>query len=63
MSPRRGSGFYRVRRFYKDAAPTALAVPSPRFALKVYVILTTGNEAGSAAMIVQRPANVLPLAA
>jgi len=27
------------------------------------VVLTTGNEAGGAAMLVQRPANVLPLAA
>jgi len=27
-------------------------------ALKVFVVLTTGNEAGSAPMIVERPANV-----
>ena len=29
--------------------------PGARVALKVYVILTTGNEAGSAPIIVQRP--------
>ena len=29
--------------------------PGVHVALKVYVILTTGNEAGSAAMFVQRP--------
>jgi len=40
-----------------------LTQPGAQVALKVYVILTTGNEAGSAPMIVQRPANVLPLAA
>jgi hypothetical protein len=32
-------------------------------AYKVYVILTTGNEAGSAAMFVDRPASVELLAA
>jgi hypothetical protein len=32
-------------------------------ALKVYVVLTTGNEAGSAAMLVERPASVQLLAA
>ncbi len=32
-------------------------------ALKVYVILTTGNEAGSAPLLVQRPSLMLPLAA
>ena len=37
--------------------------PGARIAMKVYVVLTTGNEAGSAAMLVQRPSLVLPLAA
>lgn len=37
--------------------------PGARIAMKVYVILTTGNEAGGAAMLVQRPSMVLPLAA
>ena len=37
--------------------------PGAKIALKVYVILTTGNEAGSAALFVQRPANVQSLAA
>ena len=37
--------------------------PGAQVALKVYVILTTGNEAGSAALSVQRPANVQVLAA
>lgn len=40
-----------------------LTQPGAQVALKVYVILTTGNEAGSAPMIVQRPSMVLPLAA
>ena len=40
-----------------------LTQPGAQVALKVYVILTTDNEAGSAAMIVQRPALFLPLAA
>ncbi len=37
--------------------------PGAEIALKVFVILTTGNEAGSAAMLVERPANVQLLAA
>ena len=37
--------------------------PGAEIALKVYVVLTTGNEAGSAAMLVERPANVQLLAA
>jgi hypothetical protein len=37
--------------------------PGARIAMKVYVVLTTGNEAGGAAMLVQRPSAVLPLAA
>jgi hypothetical protein len=37
--------------------------PGARVAYKVYVILTTGNEAGSAAMFVQRPASAELLAA
>lgn len=40
-----------------------LTQPGAQVALKVYVILTTGNEAGSAPMLVQRPSAVLPLAA
>ena len=43
--------------------PFGLGLPGARGALKVYVILTTGNEAGSAALFVTRPANVQPLAA
>ena len=38
--------------------PFGLNQPGARVALKVYVILNTGNEAGSAAMFVQRPASV-----
>jgi hypothetical protein len=37
--------------------------PGAEVALKVFVILTTGNEAGSAAMLVERPANIEALAA
>lgn len=37
--------------------------PGARVAMKLYVVLNTGNEAGSAAMLVQRPSLVLPLAA
>lgn len=43
--------------------PFGLNQPGARIAMKVYVILTTGNEAGSAAMFVQRPAAVELLAA
>ena len=43
--------------------PFGLNQPGAEIALKVHVVLTTGNEAGSAALLVQRPANVLPLAA
>ncbi len=43
--------------------PFGLNQPGAKVALKVYVILTTGNEAGSGAMFVERPANVQPLAA
>ena len=39
--------------------PFGLNQPGAEVAQKVYVILTTGNEAGSAAMFVERPANVL----
>ena len=38
--------------------PFGLNQPGAKVALKVYVILTTGNEAGSAAMFVERPASV-----
>ena len=38
--------------------PFGLNQPGAKVALKVYVKLTTGNEAGSAAMFVQRPASV-----
>ena len=38
--------------------PFGLNQPGARVAFKVYVILNTGNEAGSAAMSVQRPAGV-----
>ena len=38
--------------------PFGLNQPGAQVALKVYVILTTGNEAGSGAMLVHRPANV-----
>jgi hypothetical protein len=37
--------------------------PGAEVALKVFVVLTTGNEAGSAAMLVERPANIEALAA
>lgn len=40
-----------------------LTQPGAEIALKVFVVLTTGNEAGSAAMLVERPALSLPLAA
>ena len=42
--------------------PFGLNQPGAKVALKVYVILNTGNEAGSAAMFVERPVS-LPLAA
>ena len=38
--------------------PFGLTQPGAKVALKVYVILTSGNEAGSAAMFVERPATV-----
>lgn len=38
--------------------PFGLNQPGAKIALKVYVILTTGNEAGSAAMFVHRPASM-----
>jgi hypothetical protein len=37
--------------------------PGAEIALKVFVVLDTGNEAGSAPMLVQRPANVQLMAA
>jgi hypothetical protein len=37
--------------------------PGAEIALKVFVVLDTGNEAGSAPMLVERPANVQLLAA
>ncbi len=37
--------------------------PGAEIALKVFVVLTTGNEAGSAAMLVERPATVQLMAA
>ena len=40
-----------------------LTQPGAQIALKVYVVLTTGNESGSAAMQVERPASVQLLAA
>jgi hypothetical protein len=40
-----------------------LTQPGAQIALKVYVVLTTGNEAGSAALLVDRPASVQLLAA
>ncbi len=43
--------------------PFGLTQPGAEVAMKVYVILTTGNEAGSAAMFVERPAGVQLLAA
>jgi hypothetical protein len=43
--------------------PFGLNQPGAKVALKVFVILTTGNEAGSAAVFVTRPASVVPLAA
>ena len=38
--------------------PFGLNQPGAKVALKVYVLLTTGNEAGSAAMFVERPVSV-----
>jgi hypothetical protein len=43
--------------------PFGLTQPGAKVALKVFVVLTTGNESGSATMFVSRPAAVLPLAA
>ncbi len=43
--------------------PFGLNQPGAKVALKVYVILTSGNEAGSGVMFVERPAQALPLAA
>ena len=43
--------------------PFGLGLPGARVALKVYVILTTGNEEGSGALFVTRPALAEPLAA
>lgn len=40
-----------------------LKQPGAQVSLKVFVILTTGNEAGSTAMVVTRPASVVALAA
>ena len=40
-----------------------LTQPGAQIALKVFVVLTTGNEAGSPSMQVERPANVQLLAA
>lgn len=40
-----------------------LTQPGATVALKLYVVLTTGNESGSAAMVVRRPALAQPLAA
>ena len=38
--------------------PFGLNQPGAKVALKVYVILTSGNEAGSAAVFVERPDSV-----
>ena len=38
--------------------PFGLKQPEARVALKVYLVLTTDNEAGSAAMFIKRPARV-----
>ncbi len=43
--------------------PFGLNQPGAEIALKVYVVLTTGNEAGSAVMLVERPASSQLLAA
>ncbi|HEY0551765.1 MAG TPA: hypothetical protein VGF13_19320 [Verrucomicrobiae bacterium] len=43
--------------------PFGLDQPGAEIALKVFVVLDTGNEAGSATMLVQRPASVELLAA
>jgi len=40
-----------------------LTQPGAQIALKVFVILTTGNEAGSAPLLVTRPASAQLLAA
>ena len=40
-----------------------LTQPGAEIALKVFVVLTTGNEAGSGPMIVERPASVQLIAA
>lgn len=40
-----------------------LTQPGTEVALKAFVVLTTGNEAGSAATFAQRPAMILSLAA
>ena len=38
--------------------PFALTQPGAKAAFKIFVVLTTGNEAGSAEMVVERPASV-----
>lgn len=40
-----------------------LTQPGAKISLKVFVVLTTGNESGSATITLQRPAQILPLAA
>ena len=40
-----------------------LTQPGAEISLKVFVVLTTGNESGSATITLQRPALILPLAA
>ena len=40
-----------------------LTQPGAQISLKVFVVLTTGNESGSATITLERPALVLPLAA
>jgi hypothetical protein len=45
------------------ATTFGLNAPGAQVALKVFVILSTGNEAGSATMLVQRPASVELVAA
>ena len=38
--------------------PFALTQPGAKAAFKIFVVLTTGNEAGSAEMVVERPVEV-----
>ena len=52
-----------MKKFSGVLEPIGVRRCGAAIALKVYVVLTTGNEAGSVAMPVERPANVQLIAA